>query len=565
MALEAIQLSNNETLSDLKVGGIYVATYREGLFYLNYKLKTKVNRGNYKEGRKYPVHVTSVSPPDQFRIEVIYEPFKTVNPSTLSGLTLNDKGQVFSAPLMVLDVKRRAALTLVLTDGTANIKCYSKADFYPFLEKGKIVDASLRIRFSEQALEGEIVSLKKPEFDVRELRMQIQEKHKRRCATDTEKLLLSDNAGIMEKMKSRIVRAAERIRKAVFEHQPIVVRHHDDADGYCGALALEAAVMPLLKIEHSNTYNQFSRASSNSPWYELSEASRDTQRFDNPLIVIVDNGSSVSDVHALQVASGKADIVVIDHHTPVKDGSNEKYICVHLNPYLFGFDSSICAGMLCSEVANFINSKTDVKHIPAIAGFFDKSSGPVFEKSKEISGMGADEALKLSWLVDYIGRHVKYIDGLTILNEIIIEKKFKQYMDMFWDYIEKQLQDAEKTISKFMKEKMVNGVKIVSIDLSSAMKRGDYPPPGKFTGLMHARFKDQNQNVLSLGIADDYLTIRSSIAGFDINDLIENMKEDFPFARIEGGGHPMAGSIKMVPASKDMILKKIEEYIARQG
>ena len=112
-------------------------------------------------------------------------------------------------------------------------------------------------------------------------------------------------------------------------------------------------------------WEYFIRAPSQAPFYEIDDSIRDTAnslrnvaKFSNkmPLIIIADNGSSPEDLMAIR--QGKihgADFIVVDHHGFSKDVIT-KEVLVHINPFLVGEDGShYSAGMLCTELARFIN------------------------------------------------------------------------------------------------------------------------------------------------------------------------------------------------------------------
>ena len=81
-----------------------------------------------------------------------------------------------------------------------------------------------------------------------------------------------------------------------------------------------------------------------------------------PLIIVLDNGSTPEDVAGFKILKTLGyEIMVVDHHNPViiKDGKTSvcPYLELHLNPYMFGFDSQTSAGMLCYELARFIDEE----------------------------------------------------------------------------------------------------------------------------------------------------------------------------------------------------------------
>ena len=199
-------------------------------------------------------------------------------------------------------------------------------------------------------------------------------------------------------------KAAKAIRRAILDGRSILVRHHADADGICAGVAIEKAVVPLLKEANNNSdaeWHYFKRAPSKAPFYEiedvvkdLSFALEDVERHGQklPLIVLLDNGSTEEDMLALmKVKIYDIEVVVVDHHFPgeVVDGTVavDEYVDVHVNPYLVGGDSQITAGALAVEVAKMINPEVTERlmHLPGIAAVGDHAGSEEANKYIEIA------------------------------------------------------------------------------------------------------------------------------------------------------------------------------------
>jgi len=67
------------------------------------------------------------------------------------------------------------------------------------------------------------------------------------------------------------------------------------------------------------------------------------------------------------------EFIVVDHHFFDEDVIS-KEVLTHINPFLVGEDgSAFSAGMLCTELARFINKDvSNISQIPALAGLADK-------------------------------------------------------------------------------------------------------------------------------------------------------------------------------------------------
>ena len=81
-----------------------------------------------------------------------------------------------------------------------------------------------------------------PEAD--EVRARIEEALERRAEPAEIPLLVESD--VMTLLRPQMREVAKAIRKAVFVSQPILLRHHADADGICSAVAIEQAVVSLI-------------------------------------------------------------------------------------------------------------------------------------------------------------------------------------------------------------------------------------------------------------------------------------------------------------------------------
>lgn len=197
---------------------------------------------------------------------------------------------------------------------------------------------------------------------------------------------------VLNKLHPKLVDAARTIRRAIFDGRPILVRHHADADGICAGVAIEKAVLPLIRKINPDPeaeWHCFRRSPSKAPFYELEDvvkdlsmALEDCERYDQklPLLILLDNGSTEEDlVSLMKTKVYDLETVVVDHHYPgeVVDGKVivDDYVDVHVNPYLVGGDSEIPAGALASEISKMINPKIKdmILHIPGIAAVGDRS------------------------------------------------------------------------------------------------------------------------------------------------------------------------------------------------
>ena len=75
-------------------------------------------------------------------------------------------------------------------------------------------------------------------------------------------------------MRERIYSIAKRLRRAVIEGQPILIRHHADADGIGAGIAVEEALNDFMIEFGTNPQYNLYRSPSKTPFYETTDMLR---------------------------------------------------------------------------------------------------------------------------------------------------------------------------------------------------------------------------------------------------------------------------------------------------
>ncbi len=110
-------------------------------------------------------------------------------------------------------------------------------------------------------------------------------------------------APVLQKLRSKMNELIELLKKTLEAKQPILIRHHADADGYTAGIALERALLPLISLQHRRERDvsyYYQRLPSLTPYYAYEDATKDIQTFlrnaeqfemKAPLILLLDFGS----------------------------------------------------------------------------------------------------------------------------------------------------------------------------------------------------------------------------------------------------------------------------------
>jgi len=381
-----------------------------------------------------------------------------------------------------------------------------------------------------------------------------------------------------------MVLAATLIRKAIYEKRPIIISHHADCDGFSAALQVEVAIKSIINQVHRDlrylpTY--YSRNPSRTPFYDVTDVTKDIGFFQisqeknnvsSPLFIIIDNGSTPQDLLAIRKAKlYGAQFVVVDHHDPGTLDENGlsavcKEVLAHVNPHLGGLSKNISASMLCYDLAHLINETSPQRaDVAALGGIADKCAGE-----------------EISWLVEKSGHSKSFIEELALLVDFeIFNTKFNQAKSPLIDLITGSL-DIQKSLIALYKPIMATAqaeVKLVTdhyatraswgkfsvflLDGQLTSLRGDYFSLGKLAGILHGSNATIKPRITVIH-GDSMLVFRvdqKEFDGFDVNKIVKELKSALPHARISGGGHAVAGSIRFVAAAKEEVLETIASLV----
>ncbi|MDH3352896.1 MAG: DHH family phosphoesterase [Nanoarchaeota archaeon] len=512
------------------------------------------------------------------------------------------KTEVIVVGLIERVIQTGGPTIFAIVDGTGNLSLKGFISpgerAYPEIDGGDYVEAWIKIDEFQGEMEGNILKIKKKTAEEEaHLKKHIEHQQRERAKVVNKDFMLKND--ILEKLKAPILKAAEEIRLAVIQSRPIIVRHHNDTDGYCSGFALERAILPLIERQHSApkaAWEFFKRAPSTAPYYELEDSIKDTAmslrnvaRFSNkmPLIIIVDNGSGEEDLMAIKQARiHGADVIVIDHHGFEKDVISSE-VLAHINPHLVGEEGShISAGMLCVETARFINEALaghnsgepkveSLVQIPALSGYADRidiANAPLVEEYMELAkkeGYTKELLSDISLVIEFVSTKVRFMEAREYVEVLFGEPRDKQkgLVDLMAPHI-RELDRKGLAIGKVAAEieELSNGVTLQTIDIDKSFPGfGFFPKPGRSTGLLHDNLKKEGATKLvSAGIMNTAITFRATDeANFSVHGLLKELREKLPNAFVEGGGHKNAGAINFIPRKKEEVVAIVKEFVGR--
>jgi len=512
---------------------------------------------------------------------------------TFNSITKEHIGRVYEFLAKVIVVKQTSGPTLmVMEDGTASftIKAFVKPGVraYPEIDVGSYVRVQATITQREGRVEAEAKFMKLlNDIEKEEFEKRLTEIQNKLFEPQTTQFTIQSK--VLDALKPRFIEVAKRIRKAVYNRRPILLRHNADCDGYSSAITIERAILGLIREitdkDKLIEYQNYRRAPSKAPFYEYEDCIKDLTfllkdkaRFgqDPPLIIITDNGSTEEDLLSIkQMTMYGCEVVVVDHHYPgdVKDGkvTVDEYVKAHINPYLEGYDSNVCAGMLGYELANFIfkENKNSV-FIPAMAAILDHCDCEEKESYIELAkkeGYTYEYLETLGEIIDMQSFYLRFMEGREFISDLFGDdmKIQKNIVELFGEELKRRYKELGEVAKHYIEKKDFGPFYLIQFDGEKGTFRGEYPAIGKSTNYIHKTFEAElDKPVITMTYGPTFITVRvtDEIKEISMPEFAKLCIKKIPYTRADGGGHEHAGSVKFVEYGKEEVLRLFDEYLS---
>ncbi|MCX6696168.1 MAG: OB-fold nucleic acid binding domain-containing protein [Methanoregula sp.] len=589
-------------LSDVEEGKIYTARVQGfatfGMFVqLNDRIKGLVHKSNIKSEHKEKdnvlVRVRQIRPNGNidldelviavYQVQSVERTSNTVRISDLSA-KVGKSVAIEGAVSQIKQTSGPTIFTIVDESGTQNVAAFVEAGVraFPEVELEAIVRVigEVMMRNNQLQIEADVITALSGDEETT-VRVRIEKALDAR--SEPENILPLVKSDVLERLRPEMQKVAKIIRKAVFTAQPIILRHHADADGICSAVAIEQAVVSLIKEsggDYDADYFLFKRAPSKAPFYEIEDITRDLDfslkdhaRYGQkmPLVLLTDNGSTEEDEASYKIASVyDLPFIVIDHHHP--DATIDKYLVAHVNPYHVGGDFGITAGMLGTEVARMINPKVEklIRHLPAIAAVGDRSEAP--ERALYLALIRdeySEQACKdIALALDYEQFWLRFNDGREIIKDILNllgnTERHKKLVNLLVEGANTMIEDQmSASMPHVVPRVLPNEARLFLLDVEIHAHKFTFPPPGKTSGEVHDRLCKQNvgEPVVTIGFGPDFAVLRSRGVLMNIPRMVRELHNEIPGGGISGGGHLVVGSIKFVEGMRTVVLEALIKKI----
>ncbi|ACL16419.1 DHH family phosphoesterase [Methanosphaerula palustris] len=590
-------------LGDVEEGAIYLGKVQGfanfGTFVmLSDRVKGLVHKTNVRtehaERDEILVRVKAIRPNGNIDLEEVILPSyevksvtRTVTVTRLADLG-NRIGRTVTVMGEIAQIKQTSGptiFTVVDESGSENAAAFVEAGVraYPEVELGSLVQLEGQVMQRNNQLQIEVRAISVLTGDeAAEVTERIEQALDARA--EPEEIPLMVESEVMTELRPEMRRIAKAIRRAIFTSQPIVLRHHADADGICSAVAIEQAVVSLIKQSGGDfdaDYFLFKRAPSKAPFYEIEDITRDLDfalkdniRYGQkmPLILLTDNGSTEEDEPALKLAKVFGlEVLVVDHHHP--DAVIDQYLIGHVNPYHAGGDFGITAGMLGTEIARLINPSVEslIRHLPAIAGVGDRSEAPERQRYLDLikEQYSEDDCKAMALALDYEQFWLRFNDGRELIKEILDltgkNERHTEFVRLLVEGANAAIEDQMSATMPHVREQTLsNGANLFLLDVEIHAHKFTFPPPGKTSGEVHDRLCKQHagEPVVTIGFGPDFAVLRSKGVLMNIPRMVRELRTEISGGGISGGGHLVVGSIKFVEGMRDQVLEGLIAKIA---
>ncbi|HTY52601.1 MAG TPA: OB-fold nucleic acid binding domain-containing protein [Methanomicrobiales archaeon] len=560
---------------------------------LNERVKGLVHKSNIKQKHKEQdpilVLVKNIRPngnidleevtPSVFHTEVVVKKSAPVRLKDLQRFI----GRVVRIHGEISQIKQTSGptiFTLVDGDGIASAAAFVEAGVraYPEVQLGDIVSIMGEVGQRNSQLQVEVSSLAVLTGDeALHAREEIDTTLDARAEPPELPLLVESD--VLTALLPALRTVARRVRKAVFMGQPILVRHHADADGISAAVALEQAVVGLIR-ENGGDYDSasflFKRSPSKAPFYEIEDITRDLdfalkdlQRFGQklPLIILMDNGSTEEDIPSLRMAAVyDLSMLVVDHHHP--DEVVDPFLEGHVNPYHVGGDFGVTSGMLGVELARLVHAPVEplVRHIAAVSAVGDRSEAPERQRYLAIAGEAYPEThcKDIALALDYLQFWLRFNDGRELVKDLLdLNGNPDRHRALVAHMVEQAnlaiAEQVEASMPHVEERRLANGVRLFLLDVELHAHKFTFPPPGKTSGEVHDRLIQANPGapVVTIGMGPDFAVLRSRGVMMNIPKMVRELRQEIVGGGVSGGGHLVVGSIKFVEGMRDTVLEAL--------
>jgi RecJ-like exonuclease len=485
------------------------------------------------------------------------EPGQTEEPTRRDIGELSDRvGEDVRIEGEVVSARQTGGPTVFeLRDETGVVDCAAFVEAgvraYPEIEVGDVVrlDGEVEIRREELQVETEaLVALEGEEREAVERRLA--EALTDRARPDEATLIAEDDT--VAAGEETLLDAAEAIRRAVLESRPIVVRHAATADGYVAGVALERAILPMVREEHAESdaeYHYVNRRPLEESVYGMNDATNDVtsmlqdrDRHDEklPLVVLAGTASTVESEDGLEMLGiYGADRVVVDAAPADPEIADVSDVLV--NPTADGLSTGALASSLATTVSPDV--REEIAHLPAVS-YWEDTPQSYLGAARE-AGFDEEEITELREAIALEAYYQSYDEKRELVGDLLFGESVEavaagapedaagsetlagHIATQFGEKMETEVETAEANIERSEAE----GVEVAVLDTEDYTHKYDFPPSSLLLDELHRR----GDAAVTIGVAMDELWVRAD-TDLDLREVAREAASNAPGAGLTAAG-----------------------------
>ena len=500
--------------------------------------------------------------------------------ASLERTAITDIGDYVGSPVRlegeITGVRQTSGPTVFeLSDETATVECaaFEEAGVraYPEVELEDVVALIGEVEHHQGSLQVETERLERLEGEEEAAVLERRREAVEAAAEPESVDLLADHPPVAA-VEDDIVTAATAIRRAVTEGRPVVIRHRQSADGYIGGAALERAVLPLVREQHTRedaVYHYVERRPLEGPVYGMDDATGDVSsmlesrdRFGEalPLVVLVDAGGTDDSVEAYEFLDiyGAETVVVEDCRA---DETVAAAVDVAVAPSLAGESvEDVTASALAVNVAAHVTPsvRQDLRHLPAIS--YWEAVPPAYLSLATEAGFDGTAVAERREAIALEAYYQSYKDKRELVDDLLFDGAdglVEHISEQFRQKLATELETARQNLT----EETHGDVTIDVLETDAFTNRFSFPPEALLVEALHRdRREDRPDPSATLAVGEDTLRVQAN-SPVDVRSLGAAVAERAPEAgvRVVGGRD---GHLRFVPGERVAVRDAATDEIA---
>jgi RecJ-like exonuclease len=172
----------------------------------------------------------------------------------------------------------------------------------------------------------------------------------------------------------------------------------------------------------------------------------------------------------------------------------------------------------------------------------------------------------LGEIIDMQSHYLKFAEAREFVNDLLGAnmQAQKRIVEMLTPELKRLYEGVYKTAKKYAVVEDFGPYYLVSFDGEKGTQRGEYPAIGKSTNHIHRTFESElPKPIITMTYGPTFITLRISdaVKNFAISEFVDRIYDKMAHARVDGGGHEHAGSVKFIEYGKEEVISAFKDFV----